>query len=139
MLTAQRWQTRTVDAEAEAVWSAVTSIYAGFLADDRAAVDRHISAGATIWDSAHVPLIRGRRELDAVRDARPATGTRPAGLEAVDPVIDVFGEVALVRHVLVVTFPPESGEPEQRIRNTSVWRRTDGRWLCVHNHEDVVS
>ena len=33
---------------------------------------------------------------------------------------------------------PESGEPGQRIRNTSVWRKVDGRWLCVHNHEDVV-
>jgi ketosteroid isomerase-like protein len=53
-------------------------------------------------------------------------------------VIDVFGDVALVRHVLLVTFPPESGEPSQRIRNTSVWRKLDAGWLCVHNHEDVV-
>jgi ketosteroid isomerase-like protein len=54
-------------------------------------------------------------------------------------VIDVFGDVALVRHVLGVTFPSEASLPEQRIRNTSVWRKVGGRWLCIHNHEDVVS
>ena len=128
-----------MDRDAEDVWAAVNAIYAGFLAGDRDAVDRNIAGDATIWDSAHEPLIRGRRELDAVRDARPADGPRPSRLDAVDPVVDVFGDVALVRHVLVVSFPPESGEPAQRIRNTSVWRRIDGRWLCVHNHEDLVS
>jgi ketosteroid isomerase-like protein len=120
------------------VWAAVNAIYSGYLAGDRDAVDRHIAPDATIWDSASAPLIRGRAELNAVRDARPADGPRPSRLDAVDPVIDVFGDVALVRHLLVVTFSPESGEPDQRIRNTSVWRKIDGRWLCVHNHEDVV-
>jgi ketosteroid isomerase-like protein len=123
-----------VDADAERVWAAVTAIYAGFLAGDRDAIDHLIDDDVTIWDSAHEPLVRGKRELDEVRDARPADGARPLGLEAVEPVIDVFGDVALVRHVLVVTLP----RSEERIRNTSVWRRTDGRWLCVHNHEDVV-
>jgi ketosteroid isomerase-like protein len=124
--------------EEEHVWAAVNAIYAGFLAGDREAIDRHVAPDATIWDSATEPLIRGRAELNAVRDARASDGPRPSGLDAVDPVVDVFQDVALVRHVLVVTFPPESGAPAQRIRNTSVWRRLDGHWLCVHNHEDVV-
>jgi ketosteroid isomerase-like protein len=117
------------------VWAAVNAIYAGFLAGDRDAIDRNISPEATIWDSAHEPLLRGKQELDAVRDARPADGPRPTSLEAVDPVIDVFGNVALVRHVLVATLGDGA---RVRIRNTSVWRKADGRWLCVHNHEDVV-
>jgi ketosteroid isomerase-like protein len=37
--------------------------------------------------------------------------------------------------VLLVDF---ADAPTERIRNTSVWRKVDGRWLCVHNHEDVV-
>jgi ketosteroid isomerase-like protein len=127
-----------VTRDEEHVWAAVNAIYAGFLAGDREAIDRHIAPDATIWDSASVPLIRGRAELDAVRDTRPPDAPRPSRLDAVEPVIDVFEDVALVRHVLVVTFPPESCEEEQRIRNTSVWRKLDGRWLCVHNHEDVV-
>ena len=128
-----------MDADSEAVWTAVQAIYAGFLAGDRSAIDARISPDATIWDSAHEPLARGREELDAVRDARPADGATPTDLKATEPVIDVFGDVALVRHVLVATFPPEARLPEQRIRNTSVWRQIDGRWLCIHNHEDVVS
>jgi ketosteroid isomerase-like protein len=125
-----------MDGDSADVWAAVNAIYAAYLAGDRDTIDSHIAADATIWDSAHEPLIRGRQELDAVRDARPADRPRPSGLDAVDPVIDVLGDVALVRHVLVVTF--SDGTREQRGRNTSVWRRINGRWLCVHNHEDVM-
>ena len=124
-----------MDSDAAEVWAAVNAVYAGFLAGDRAAIDAHISPDATVWDSAHEPLLRGKADLDAVRDARPSDGPSPTDLEAVDPVIDVLGDVALVRHVLLVHLP--SGT--ERIRNTSVWRQIDGRWLCIHNHEDVVS
>ncbi len=128
-----------MDSEATELWAAVNAIYDGFLAGDRAAIDRNISPDATIWDSAHAPLVRGRAELDAVRDARPPDGAAPVELQATDPVIDVYGDVGVVRHVLVARFAPESGEQDIRIRNTSVWRKTDGRWLCMHNHEDVLS
>ncbi|HEY2778912.1 MAG TPA: DUF4440 domain-containing protein [Gaiellaceae bacterium] len=124
-----------MDTDAAEVWAAVNAIYAGFLAGDRAAIDANISPDATVWDSAHEPLLRGKSDLDAVRDARPADGARPTDLRATDPVIDVFGDLALVRHVLLVQLPDST----ERIRNTSVWRRIDGRWVCIHNHEDVVS
>ena len=90
---------------------------------DRRAIDANIAADATMWDAFHAPLIRGKAELDAVRDARPSDGAPPTELRADDPVIDVFGDIALVRHVLTVVTP---GEPEQRVRNTSVWRRDSG-------------
>lgn len=112
----------------------MTAIYEGFLAGDRAAIDRNISPDATVWDSEHEPLLRGKADLDAVRDARPADGPKPVDLVASDPVIDVYGDVGVVRHLLTVRF---DGRPDARIRNTSVWRRVDGRWLCVHNHEDA--
>lgn len=118
------------------MWAAVQAIYAGFLAGDRAAIDARISPDATVWDSAHEPLVRGRAQLDAVRDARPPDGAAPTDLRATEPVIDVLGDVAVVRHVLTATF---ADEPDVRIRNTSVWQRSDGEWLCIHNHEDVVS
>jgi ketosteroid isomerase-like protein len=127
-----------MDADQEAVWAAVKAIYTAFLAGDRAAIDERISPDATVWDSAHEPLLRGREELDAVRDARPRGGPAPVDLDAQEPVIDVFGDVALVRHVLVVRFAPDAGLDDERLRNTSVWRRLDGRWLCIHNHEDVL-
>lgn len=123
-----------MDEDRAALWSAVTAIYEGFLAGDRAAIDRNISPDATVWDSEHEPLLRGKADLDAVRDARPADGPKPVDLVASDPVIDVYGDVGVVRHLLTVRF---DGRPDERIRNTSVWRRVDGRWLCVHNHEDA--
>jgi ketosteroid isomerase-like protein len=123
-----------VDADAAQVWAAVNAVYAGFLAGDRAAIDANISPDATIWDSAHEPLLRGKVDLDTVRDARPDS-PGPVDLEATDPVIDVFGGLALVRHVLLVHLPDRT----ERIRNTSVWRRIEGRWRCIHNHEDLVS
>ena len=124
-----------MDSDAAEVWAAVNAIYAGFLAGDRAAIDANISPDATVWDSSHEALLRGKADLDAIRDARPSDGPTPTQLEAIDPVIDVFDDVALVRHILLVHLP----ESTERVRNTSVWRRIDGRWLCVHNHEDVVS
>ena len=51
---------------------------------------------------------------------------------------NVFGDIGVVRHVLLVRYPDDAGIGPQRIRNTSVWQRRDGRWLCVHNHEDLL-
>ena len=118
----------------DAIWAAVNGIYDGFLAGDRAQIDRHISPDATVWDSEHEPLLRGKAELDALRDARPAGAPKPAALVATDPVIHVHGDIGIVRHMLTASF---DGLPDLRIRNTSVWQRVGDRWLCVHNHEDL--
>jgi len=120
------------------LWAAVTSVYDAFLAGDRAAVDRMIDPEATVWDAFEEQLARGRKELDALRETRPPDGPRPLELRAIDPVIDIYGEIGVVRHLLLVRYAPDAGEPEQRVRNTSVWQRRDGRWLCVHNHEDLL-
>jgi ketosteroid isomerase-like protein len=113
-------------------------MYQAFLAGDLAAVDSLIAADATIWDAYDGTLIRGREELDALRAARPADAPRPERLDPVEPVIDVHGDIGIVRHLLIVRWPAGSGIEEQRIRNTSVWLRRDGRWQCVHNHEDLL-
>jgi len=113
--------------------AALNEIYAGFVAGDLSRVDRHIDPAATIWDSAEPGLIRGRGELDALRRRRPP-GPPPAEVGVEEPVIDVWGDVALVRHLLTVV---QDGKTT-RIRNTSVWRRRGDAWLVVHNHEDVL-
>jgi ketosteroid isomerase-like protein len=123
-----------VGAGRDELWAEVCAIYDAFLAGDRAAIDARISPEATLWDAFHEPLLRGRRELDALRDARPADGPAPSALVPSEPVIDVYGDVGVVRHVLTVSY---DDAPEQRVRNTSVWRLVDGKWLCVHNHEDL--
>jgi ketosteroid isomerase-like protein len=125
-----------VDEARDEIWEAVNAIYAAFLSGDRAAIDAHIADDATIWDSAYQPLVHGKAELETLRDARDPDDPQPVDLRASDPVIDVYGDVAVARHLLTVVF---DGQPEERIRNTGVWQKRDGRWQVVHNHEDVLA
>ncbi|MET3805812.1 ketosteroid isomerase-like protein [Nakamurella sp. UYEF19] len=120
------------------IWAATLDIYAGFLASDRPRIDAHLHPDATFWDTDEPELISGRAELDAVRDRRPAAdgGRTVTALDGVDPVIDVWGDTALARHWVTVRFS-SNDVPAQSVRVTTVWRLTDGRWLAVHNHEDV--
>jgi uncharacterized protein (DUF952 family) len=124
------------DDEAE-VWARMRAIYDGFLTGDTGAVDALLAPDVTIWDSAQFALARG---LDQLRDLR-ARRTRDPGaptvirLDAADPVIDIWGDTALVRHTLVVDL---SDGTRETVRNTSVWRRTESGWLAVHNHEDIA-
>lgn len=122
--------------EAE-VWARVRAIYDGVLAGDTGGVDVLLQRDVTIWDSAEFPLARGLEQLREVRRRRPRGPGAPTviRLDARDPVIDVWGDTALVRHLLVVEL---SDGTRETIRNTSVWRRADGTWLAVHNHEDVA-
>lgn len=125
-----------MDADQAAVWAAMNDIYAGFEAGDVERIDANIHPEATIWDSAEPGLVRGRAERDALRARRPSGPDQPAvvALEASEPVIDVWGDTALLRHLLTVRF----ADGHETVRNTSVWRRSEGRWLAVHNHEDVL-
>ncbi|GGM13944.1 nuclear transport factor 2 family protein [Nakamurella endophytica] len=142
-----------MDETAQRVWDRMRQVYAGFLAGDPAAVDRLLDRDVTLWDSEEPQLVRGLGELAELRGRRPAGDDGPAGeagsgganlevprvvdLQASDPVVDVWGDTALLRHRLRVVF--SGGRPDQWIRNTSVWRRVDGEWFAVHNHEDVLA
>ncbi|MGW1179889.1 YybH family protein [Streptomyces drozdowiczii] len=129
--------------EAEAVWAVITAMYDAYTTQDRAAIDACLDPEATIWDSAAAPLLCGKADLDRIREARPSAdeGPREAGLDAYDPVIDVFGDLALLRYWLRVDFEPAtSGRPlrPEVVRNTAALRRyEDGVWRIVHLHEDV--
>lgn len=126
------------DGAAQRIWAATLDIYDGFLSADRARIDGHLDPDVTLWDTDEAELIIGLPALNAVRDLRPAHPAGPAvvALEAVDPVIDVWGDVALARHWLTVRFADDAALP-QDVRVTAVWRLVDGRWRAVHNHEDV--
>jgi ketosteroid isomerase-like protein len=127
-----------VSDEAE-VWARVRAIYDGFLAADAEAVDALLHPDVTIWDAAEFPLARGLGQLRDIRGRRVDHPAAPGVLQidAQDPVIDVWGDTALVRHILVVEL---SDGTRQTVRNTSVWRRAESHdaWLAVHNHEDVA-
>ncbi|MEO7350193.1 MAG: nuclear transport factor 2 family protein [Terrimesophilobacter sp.] len=129
----------TVETDSAEIWDAQNEMYRGFETQDRPRIDRHIHPDCTIWDSEHEGLVHGLDGLNEVRAARP-TGdnqVKVASLEARDPVIDVWGDVAVLRHLLIVRF--EDNTPDERVRNTGVWRRTPHGWLVAHNHEDLLA
>ncbi|WP_159451368.1 nuclear transport factor 2 family protein [Demequina sp. NBRC 110054] len=121
------------------ITAAIRDMYDAYLAGDRERSNGHIAADVTLWDSVHEDLIRGRAGLDALRDARPdsESNTLVKAIEVTEPVIDVWGDIALARHTFEVVFH-DTAEPTERVRNTAVWRRDDGRWRVIHNHEDVL-
>jgi ketosteroid isomerase-like protein len=124
--------------DAEWLTRAVYEMYDAYLTSDRARADSYIADDVTIWDTEHEPLVHGLSGLNALRDSRPAGSVAAvAGIDVTDPLVDVWGDVALVRHTFSVRFVDPATAPE-RVRNTAVWRRRDDRWLVVHNHEDVL-
>ncbi|MFB7714014.1 nuclear transport factor 2 family protein [Streptomyces sp. NPDC056105] len=131
------------DVVADSVWSVITGMYDAYVAGDRARIDACLDPGATIWDSAAEPLLLGKPDLDRVRAERPVAGDGPeeTGLHPYDPVVDVFGDTALLRHWLRVTFASAADGTALRpelVRNTALLRRdAEGVWLIVHLHEDV--
>ncbi|MEU6660186.1 DUF4440 domain-containing protein [Streptomyces sp. NPDC046821] len=125
-----------------AVWSVVTGMYEAYAIGDRAQVDARLDPEATIWDPADENLLLGKPDLDRVRSERPADGPVTRSPRPFDPVVDVFGDTAVLRYWLRVAFEPgPDGAPlrPELIRNTAVLHRDPegGRWLIVHLHEDV--
>ncbi|MDN3025853.1 nuclear transport factor 2 family protein [Streptomyces sp. S.PB5] len=119
-----------------AVWAVITGMYHAFTAGDRPRIDSFLDPDATVFDSATPGLIRGKTELDEVRDRRPPTesGPRETGLEAHGETIDVFGHLALARYWLRVDY---ASLPARMIRNTAVLLRVNGSWRIIHLHEDL--
>jgi len=127
-------------APADVQWlrAAVTDMYDAYLAQDRARADSYIADDVTLWDTEHEPLVHGLTGLHELRASRPAGSVEAvAGIDVTEPIIDIWGDIALVRHTFTVRFVDPTAEPE-RVRNSAVWQRRDGRWLIVHNHEDVL-
>ncbi|RSS58603.1 DUF4440 domain-containing protein [Streptomyces sp. WAC01280] len=128
---------------AASVWRVITTMYEAYSAGDRARIDACLDPEATVWDSASAGLLFGKPDLDRVRDERPTGGEGPVetGLEPYRQVVDVFGDIAVLRFWLRVEFAPDPSAGElcpELVRNTAVLRRgVEAGWRIVHLHEDV--
>ena len=124
--------------DAEEVWDSVSSVYAGFLGGDPDRVDACLDPSVTIWNHDHGPLLMGVADLDAVRALRltqPSTEPSVRALTPSDVLVDGTGGVAWCRHLLTVE---RDDGTTTNARVTDVLRRTEGRWLICHHHEQEL-
>lgn len=133
--------TSSFDADQLAIWTEQKAIYGGFLAGDASRVDHRIAEEATIWDWETERLSKGHDEFNKVRAARPKGDDIPVaiGLTTDDPVITIFGDLALCRHLVTGRYRmPDASILDRVLRCTLLWRKRDGEWWIMHSHEDII-
>ncbi len=125
--------------DARIIWENVRKMLDAFLAKDRPLADSYISPDVTLWDSEERDLVHTLVGLNKLRDRRPTDGSGPKilGIDNIKPVISVHGDLAIARYELHVR--TEGGQHDEYVRNTAIWRRENGKWLCFHNHEDKLA
>jgi len=124
--------------DAAIIWRNVRTMLDAFMAGDRVLADSFISPDVTLWDSEERELIHSLVGLNQLRDRRPKGdgGPKILGVDNVKPNISIHGDIGIARYELHVRTP--GGEHDEFIRNTAVWQRKNGTWLCIHNHEDKL-
>ncbi|MFT4307293.1 MAG: TIGR03619 family F420-dependent LLM class oxidoreductase [Microbacterium sp.] len=133
--------TSAFDDDQLAIWNEQKAIYAGFLSGRPERVDHRIAHEATIWDWESVRIANGHDAFSIVRANRPR-GENVAKAQFMvteDPIITIFGDVALARHLVTCTYRnPDGTGVAKTMRCTLQWQRRDGEWWIVHSHEDVI-
>ena len=125
--------------DARIIWENVRKMLDAFMEKNRPLADSYISPDVTLWDSEERELVHTLVGLNQLRDRRPTDGSGPVilGIDNIKPVISVHGDLAIARYELHVR--TEGGVHDEYIRNTAIWRRENGKWLCFHNHEDKLN
>ncbi len=121
------------------IWNGVLTMYEGFIEKNRPKIDQFIHEDCTVWDSSERDLAFGLKGLNEVRARRPQDPSAPQveRIDATDPVITIYGDMAVARHYLKVVYV-NNASPTREVRNTGVWKKFDKGWQLVHNHEDEL-
>ena len=130
----------TVAADKHAVTQLVKRIFDSYLKFDPELLDQCDAPECTIWDLFEPDLVRGgsagRAEFRK-KDMADSQKRGPLSIEIEEPVVDVWGDVAVARYYLNYQFEPP-GALAGRVRITTVARRMEGEWRRVHHHEGAV-
>jgi hypothetical protein len=121
------------------IWNGVLTMYEGFIEKNRPKIDQFIQEDCTVWDSSERDLAFGLKGLNEVRARRPQDPSAPQveRIDASDPVITIYGDMAVARHYLKVVYV-NNASPTREVRNTGVWKKFEKGWQLVHNHEDEL-
>ena len=130
--------TSEFSADQLAVWNLQKGMYAGFMTGERSRTDKHLAHDVTIWDVLVEKIADGLVEYNALRAARPDPATAPKieVIECFQPIIDVWDNTAVGRHILRARYVDDAS-PEEITKVSTAWRRREGEWMLVHSHEDL--
>ena len=98
------------------------------------AILSHYSADAVVFNVKPPYQIRGMAQWRDVWEKSLAHFPASFGTETRDVAITASGELAFARYLLSFTGLPGS---QTWIRVTTVYKRSEGKWLIVHEHNSV--
>ena len=130
----------SIDADKQAVVALIKRVFASYQQYDPALVERCDAPECTLWDLFEPELVHGGSAARAeFRKQDMADSSRRGALhiDIEEPLVDVWGDVAVARYYLDYRFDPP-GALAGRVRITTVARRIDGEWRRVHHHEGQV-
>ena len=127
------------DDDGQDIAALIRGIYQAFAEGRLAAIEEALAQECTVWDVFTPELIRGRGERARFHAADQAQmrARGPLRWQLGEPLVDVWGDVAVARYVLDFEYQPPRALAGS-VRVTDVLRRLEGRWLIVHHHEGVV-
>lgn len=117
-----------------APWNVVADVYAAYLDRDQSRLVSAFADECTLWDSANRALRYGRDMKATSTDTKE--WRLPLALETANPMVEVWGDTALVLHDLAATF--EDASLNEELRVTAVLRLAENGWLIVHHHEELL-
>lgn len=130
----------TKSADEQAVAELVRRIFSAYQQYDPALVEQCDAPECTLWDLFEPDLVHGGSAARARFRNKDMADSRQRGrlhIDIEEPLVDVWGDVAVARYYLDYRFEPP-GALAGRVRITTVARRIDGQWRRVHHHEGVV-
>lgn len=122
-----------------AIADLIGDVYEAFGAGRVDLIEAALAEDCTIWDVFTPELIRGHEERARfhVADQVQMCARGPLTWRLGQPVVDVWGDMAVARYLLEFEYQPPRAVAGT-VRVTDVLRRIDGRWLIVHHHEGLV-
>jgi ketosteroid isomerase-like protein len=125
--------------DADQILAVIDGMFAAFGAHDPAGVEAALDPDCTIWDVFVPGLIVGPEARRAFHEAdrMQSVARGPLRMERSDPLISVWGDIALARYVLSFEYaPPNAVSGDVRI--STLFRRHSGAWRIVHHHEGLA-
>ncbi len=121
------------------VTDVIHTMFDAFQNHDIDGTDRYLHDDATVWDVFTPQLISGKEERAEFHkgDQEQMQSRGALTLSTDDPVIDVWGDVALARYYLTFSYEPPN-PASGHVRITDVFQKINGDWMIVHHHEGMV-